>query len=491
MNFVDVTMPSLTAQLFGSSLSTAADASPAPTSSPFTISSAFGKVSGTTAAAAAAKPPSAGKKQPAGGKHSKGIPTLSTSSAAAATDDAHDDAAPAASVKAGGLAGFAAVVAQPSSSAADDLFRKIAPAPKTAAPAGAGRRVAAKAAATGAVVEEEKKRKKHLSHLHDDMDPKELQRTVFISNVPNSTNVRNDLTRHFRECGEIESVRVRCLRLAKQTGETKSRGRGVRVLRHEFDTDDRVSAVAYIVFVRPSSVELALAMSGTVFKGRHLTVAREEKESKAFLPKFSVFLGNLAHDVADEEVWNYFLERNIKDVDRVRIIRDRDTGLAKGIGYVGFRSSASVKRAIEVREQDLHGRPLRVCHVQKPKDPKLQITSATRREMRRLKHQKAIMDNGPEVLAGKKLTKKAKAAAARGGEDQQKTSGRREEAANVGMKEVPSWMGTTTNPRKKLPAELRALTQTREDRRKAITEKRKAEKERIREKRKENAKRAK
>uniref|UniRef100_A0A7S1Q3U3 RRM domain-containing protein n=1 Tax=Neobodo designis TaxID=312471 RepID=A0A7S1Q3U3_NEODS len=339
-----------------------------------------------------------------------------------------------------------------------------------------------------AAEEAEKPRKKHLSHSKDEQDPDEIRRTVFVSNLPNSTHVRGELEKWLsKECGAIESVRMRCLRLAEQRGE-KNRGRGVRVLRGELKDDDKASAVAYVLFSRASSVELALSLSGHVFKGRHLTIAREEGESKAFLPKFSVFLGNLSYDVADEDVWNYFLEKGITDVDRVRVLRDRDTGKAKGIGYVGFRSSASVRRAIDAREQDLLGRPLRICHVQKPKDPKLQVGSATRREVRRLKQQKAMAELGPSVVASKKLTKKAKAKAQR--EDAAKTSGRREDAAALGIDDVPSWMGATTNPRKKLPKDIRGLTQSTEEKKKIATEKRKAERERVREQRKAKAKRA-
>jgi nucleolar protein 12 len=438
-------MSSITEQLFGNS--------GAPAASP---STGFG-------APPAADTADARKARKAAGKHAKA--TRETKGAPV-------------SAKPAGLAGFAAAG---SSSPVDmeALFRKVAP-PAEGAGKKATRREKARV--------EEAARPKHRSHAVDELDPNEVCRTVFISNLPNSMTIRPDLSKHFRECGEIENLRIRCLQLAKHTGE-KQRGRGVRVLRGELLSDDRASAVGYILFKRPSSVDLALAMSGTVFKGRHLTVAREEQESKAFLPKFSVFLGNMIPDITDEDVWNYFLEKGVTDVDRVRIIRDRESGLSRGIGYVGFRSSASVKKAIDIREQDLKGRPLRICHVQKPKDPKLQITEATRREKRRLQHQKAIIEGGPSVLAGKKLTKKAKTAAARGSEDATKTSGRRVEAGSLGIDDVPAWMGATTNPRKKLPAELRALTQTSEDRKKAITEKRKANQERVREQRKDRNKR--
>ena len=65
-----------------------------------------------------------------------------------------------------------------------------------------------------------------------------------------------------------------------------------------------------------------------------------------------------------------------------------------------------------------------------------------------------------------------------------------DESAAVGIEDVPAWMGATTNPRKKLPRDIRGLTQSTEEKKKMMTEKRKAERERVRDQRKAKAKRA-
>lgn len=398
----------------------------------------------------------------------RGVPSMSSSLTAQLFGSAAPaDAAPADDV-------FAAKANKVDAKA---LMRTVATA---AAVAADGKRV------PGTATVPEKKQPKHRSHLHDEPNIEENRRTVFVNNLPNDCD-RKALKKFFIKCGEVESVRLRCIQLAEQKGD-KNRGRAVKCLRGEVQKGDEFSATGYVLFKVPSAVPLALAMSGSVFMNRHLSITREDDESKAFVPKFSVFLGNLSYDIRDEEVWQYFLDRGITDVDRVRVIRDRNTGYARGIGYVGFRSSASVQRAIQTREQELRGRPLRICHVQKPTKTKL-ADNATRREKRRQKHLESIRAQLPEapaaMPAGKKLSKKAAAAAAATDDGKAgRTSGRRADAKDAGLDEAPSWMGTTTNPRKKLPRDLRVLTQTNEDRKKLIKQKRKEQQERVREARK-------
>lgn len=54
--------------------------------------------------------------------------------------------------------------------------------------------------------------------------------------------------------------------------------------------------------------------------------------------KRTIFIGNLPHDVQEEELWQLFLKKAKKlHIQRVRVVRDKHTGNCKGIGYITFK----------------------------------------------------------------------------------------------------------------------------------------------------------
>ncbi|KAF2270483.1 RNA-binding domain-containing protein, partial [Lojkania enalia] len=73
----------------------------------------------------------------------------------------------------------------------------------------------------------------------------------------------------------------------------------------------------------------------------------------------NLFVGNLSWNV-DEEWLNREFEK-FGEILGVRIITDRDTGRAKGFGYVEFATSEAAKNAqAEMHQFELDGRPLNV-----------------------------------------------------------------------------------------------------------------------------------
>lgn len=280
----------------------------------------------------------------------------------------------------------------------------------------------------------ERLKKKHLSHAVD-RDPDEDARTVFVGNLPNDVEKRK-IVAFFKDCGEIENARIRC-QVLKNDPNSKQRGRAVRVLRKEFESGDEYSATAYVLFKEKSSVAKAVEKCGMVFLDRHIVVTEENAISKAFDPKTSAFLGNLGYDTSDEAVWRFFADNGITDVRRVRIIRDRTTGKTKGIGYVEFKSSTACNKAIALRGAEINGREVRMCHVQKSKDPAIAKLQSSRREARKEKNKQA-KKSGP----------------LKRGQAPGQGSGVKK---NVVKDDTPAWMGVATNPRKKLDRDLRPL----------------------------------
>lgn len=71
-----------------------------------------------------------------------------------------------------------------------------------------------------------------------------------------------------------------------------------------------------------------------------------------------MFVGNLAFDAQEEDLWNFFKDSG--DIENVRIIRDRKTNLGKGFAYVQFQDRASVDVALRLHDTKMGTRKLRV-----------------------------------------------------------------------------------------------------------------------------------
>ena len=73
----------------------------------------------------------------------------------------------------------------------------------------------------------------------------------------------------------------------------------------------------------------------------------------------NIFVGNLSFGVTEESVRTMF--EAYGTVERVSIVTDRDTGRAKGFGFVEMTANADADRAIaELNGRELDGRTLNV-----------------------------------------------------------------------------------------------------------------------------------
>ena len=72
-----------------------------------------------------------------------------------------------------------------------------------------------------------------------------------------------------------------------------------------------------------------------------------------------IYVGNLPYSVTDGELQDLFAQ--FGEVTSARVISDRETGRAKGFGFVEMRDSAEANKAIEaLNGTDMNGRALRV-----------------------------------------------------------------------------------------------------------------------------------
>jgi RNA recognition motif-containing protein len=80
-----------------------------------------------------------------------------------------------------------------------------------------------------------------------------------------------------------------------------------------------------------------------------------------------IYVGNLPYDSTDRDLQALF--EKFGKVNSARVVMDRDTGRAKGFGFVEMPDKAEAEKAIAgTNGQDLNGRALRVNESQpKPK----------------------------------------------------------------------------------------------------------------------------
>lgn len=198
----------------------------------------------------------------------------------------------------------------------------------------------------------EKKKKK--------FDFERNSRTIFVGNLPKSMS-QQDIVRLFKSCGAVETARIRNVVPEKEKLAPK-----VALLADKMHP--KVDSFnAYVVFKDIESVKKALDLNGTLVEKHHIRVDRatrpRAKKETLTNRKKSVFVGNLRFDCRDDDLINHF--EKVGNVNYVRIVRDRATGLGKGFGFVVFHDRASVKKSLDMNETTFKGRSLRVKKVDK------------------------------------------------------------------------------------------------------------------------------
>src|SRR5438309_654332 len=77
----------------------------------------------------------------------------------------------------------------------------------------------------------------------------------------------------------------------------------------------------------------------------------------------NLFVGNLSFRVTEDELQSLFSAKG--EVTAVRIIKDRDSGLSKGFGFVEMANSTEAQTAIDqLNGQEVLGRAIRVNEAQ-------------------------------------------------------------------------------------------------------------------------------
>ncbi|XP_056266664.1 RNA-binding protein 34-like [Pseudoliparis swirei] len=166
------------------------------------------------------------------------------------------------------------------------------------------------------------------------------KRTVFVGNLPISCS-KKTLTALFRDEGSIESIRFRSV-----VREDPLMSRKVAVIQRRIHPKTQ-SLNAYVVFHDEATVAKALERSERmeIEKDFHIRVDRvtEGPSGASHDHKRSVFVGNLSFEIKELAFRRHFEECG--PVDAMRLVRDQNSGLGKGFGYILFEFSGNQQAA--------------------------------------------------------------------------------------------------------------------------------------------------
>uniref|UniRef100_A0A1B6KSC6 RRM domain-containing protein n=1 Tax=Graphocephala atropunctata TaxID=36148 RepID=A0A1B6KSC6_9HEMI len=177
--------------------------------------------------------------------------------------------------------------------------------------------------------------------------------TIFVGNLPNKTTHRN-VKKLFGKFGPILHARLRCA-VRKELKTPKK----LAIIKKQFH-EDNTHINAYVKFKTMESCKSALIMNGELFEGHHLRVTLAEDEGKCDSKK-SIFLGNLAFNIQDDDLWQAF--EDCGPINSIRVVRDKKTGIGKGFGFINFKSADAVELALQLDGISILSRNVRVTRV--------------------------------------------------------------------------------------------------------------------------------
>ncbi|OMO77333.1 hypothetical protein CCACVL1_15074 [Corchorus capsularis] len=240
-------------------------------------------------------------------------------------------------------------------------------------------------------------------------DENKLLRTVFVGNLPIKVK-KKVLIKEFSKFGEIESVRIRSVPLA----ETKKPRKGAIMLNQINEKADSVHA--YIVFKTEQSAEASLAHNMAVVAGNHIRVDRacpprkklKGESAPLYDNKRTIFVGNLPFDVKDEEVYQLFcgISNLESSIEAVRVVRDPQFGVGKGIAYVLFKTKEAANAVVKKRSLKLRDRELRLSHARPDATPSKR-KSPSSSGMNSTPSKKLAVDSGTPSSNGSRSNAKA------------------------------------------------------------------------------------
>ncbi|CAG8525888.1 435_t:CDS:2 [Ambispora gerdemannii] len=184
-------------------------------------------------------------------------------------------------------------------------------------------------------------------------EAEEKEKTIFVGNLPVSVIEKHNyrvLKKKFSEFGKILSIRFRSIAFSEPLPRKIAFKLGK--LHPERDILN-----AYVVYQEKESTVNALSMNAQLFLDKHLRVD-SVANPKTYDRKRTIFIGALAFDAQEEQLWHHF--KDCGEIESVRIVRDKKTNVGKGFAYVQFKERASVSLSLNLHLSKIGTRTIRV-----------------------------------------------------------------------------------------------------------------------------------
>jgi nucleolar protein 12 len=180
------------------------------------------------------------------------------------------------------------------------------------------------------------------------------ERTIFVGNLPLATTSRRSLANLFKDCGKIESTRIRSVPVkgikipANRKGD-QNLVKKVCANTKQYDETLTSTVLGYVVFHSKESVAKALEKNNTTTVDKILL--KVDTAVPTVDPSRSVFCGNLPYSTDEASLKEHFVKGcslTPSDVLSARIVRDKETFQCKGFGYVLFKEKDMVSAALKL-----------------------------------------------------------------------------------------------------------------------------------------------
>ena len=189
-------------------------------------------------------------------------------------------------------------------------------------------------------------------------------RTMFVSNLPPNCT-RRDLLRKFKASSHpVESARIRGAPSVSDRGVKLPEGQKGnskmerKVLANSKDWEGNEGRVGYVVF---ESVEGLQEAKGKEWRmGERLLYVVGVEEDVTDSAEHSVFVGNIPFGVDEETLRRHAEDRAGGKCLRARIVRDKESRVSKGCGYLLFESKVVVGGVLKNGLGSLKKKELRV-----------------------------------------------------------------------------------------------------------------------------------
>ncbi|KAF8376507.1 rbm-34 [Pristionchus pacificus] len=238
-----------------------------------------------------------------------------------------------------------------------------------------------------------KQRENRKKNLHAPEMVDERKRTVFVGNLPREFT-RRKLEALFADCGKIDSARLRGTVGSKETLSKKTAFLSGKV------NENIKSIVGFVKFVSVDSVPVAIKKNGTVIDGHHIRVDGCV-DIKNYSRKSTIFVGNLPFEISDDELIEW-AEACVGSVEFVRVVRDKNTGYGRGVGFVTFKDDASVAAALALTTPVICGNEVRLQKVMKKNEKKEMRKGDGKRAEKRKQKKLGKKKGGTAAAAGGK-----------------------------------------------------------------------------------------